>query len=619
MKMDINVNISIENLWGTQNFTKNNWGTINFLVGPNGTGKSQFLKKLIPEIERKSGLKVRYLHSDRMIGWASSEDPSLSSSSIGNAVNLSDVESYKTNSAKQGHAGDYLTLLKDNMDVKIRVESILSNLLDRTITLDIKDGQVTPLIEQGTASYNFKEKESHGLKQIISLLTFLYDESYNCILLDEPELHLHPQFQHYFMKLVKEIEGDPTQDLSKKCFFFATHSPNFLDIRTIDDLQNVLVFRPGKLPSYIHNIESKHEKKIAQLLPRLNTHHKQFFFSPHPIFVEGPFDQQIFTFIQERRGKILDYFGSSIIDVQGKGEQDVFYNLCKKLDINCRIISDLDLIFESSLKDSILNADACKAYFTEKGIDYNNLWGELITKIDECVVELQQKYSSGGDTELDKIIAVISDSEAIDNKKRETFLRACSIIRDKIDNIIPDKKSDVDSILSNINHIFEAFKREYVYVLKIGELENYYPPTTIANYYKISSKTKSNSFNIERNFILDKNNSKSDIENRYTELYKILDDATRYSSVSFKPGIEKYVNRFIASILLAFREKTISDIESIRQNNQINYASYEKIIEIQDFSKNDNSFHCKIKINGFDLDNDTIDFDQNFRIANWKL
>jgi predicted ATP-dependent endonuclease of OLD family len=43
---------------------------------------------------------------------------------------------------------------------------------------------------------------------------------------------------------------------------------------------------------------------VKRLLPRLNTHHKQFFFSSAPVFVEGYTDQQLFSLIQERRGRL---------------------------------------------------------------------------------------------------------------------------------------------------------------------------------------------------------------------------------------------------------------------------------------------------------------------------
>lgn len=65
--------------------------------------------------------------------------------------------------------------------------------------------------------YDLKKNESHGLKEIITLLTFLYDDEYNCIILDEPELNLHPQFQQYILQEIKSIAGNPFEEQGKKC------------------------------------------------------------------------------------------------------------------------------------------------------------------------------------------------------------------------------------------------------------------------------------------------------------------------------------------------------------------------------------------------------------------
>lgn len=110
-----------------------------------------------------------------------------------------------------------------------------------------------------------------------------------------------------------------------------------MDIRTIDDLKSCIVFQPNKLPAYVRQLDAEDEWRIKKVLPRLNTHHKQFFFASRPIFVEGYFDQQLFALIQERRGKMLGASGSCLIDVGGKDELDVFFRLCKALKIDAQL------------------------------------------------------------------------------------------------------------------------------------------------------------------------------------------------------------------------------------------------------------------------------------------
>ena len=42
------------------------------------------------------------------------------------------------------------------------------------------------------------------------LLTHLYDDQHQCLIIDEPELNLHPQYQAFFLQEVRKVAGDPT-------------------------------------------------------------------------------------------------------------------------------------------------------------------------------------------------------------------------------------------------------------------------------------------------------------------------------------------------------------------------------------------------------------------------
>ena len=57
---------------------------------------------------------------------------------------------------------------------------------------------------------------SNGLKEIITILTILYSENNHCLIIDEPELHLHPQFQSFLIQEFKKLAGNPFTDENKK-------------------------------------------------------------------------------------------------------------------------------------------------------------------------------------------------------------------------------------------------------------------------------------------------------------------------------------------------------------------------------------------------------------------
>ena len=94
-----------------------------------------------------------------------------------------------------------------------------------------------------------KESECHGLKELITLLAFLYDDDFNALIIDEPELHLHPQFQTFLLAEIRKMAGDPRTTPGTKVFFLITHSPYLLDFRVIDDLRQCLIFHASEAPT----------------------------------------------------------------------------------------------------------------------------------------------------------------------------------------------------------------------------------------------------------------------------------------------------------------------------------------------------------------------------------
>ena len=108
------------------------------------------------------------------------------------------------------------------------------------------------------------------------------------------------------------------------------------------------------------------------------------------MFVEGYTDQQIITLLFDKLDYNINASGSSIIDVGGKDELAVFFRLCKKLNINARIIADLDAFFKGKLREIIQEDDACNTFIQEKGLgtDMSVLIGELERKIKEVADDL---------------------------------------------------------------------------------------------------------------------------------------------------------------------------------------------------------------------------------------
>lgn len=616
--MQIPVQIGIDYLWGRKVFTKNEWGAVNYFVGANGSGKSLFVEKLIP-ILKANGLKTRYLSSDRITSWARQQGMRFMNSQLTSGINIDWFTDLVQNSREFGDVHDAFVLLRDNLDIKIKVESILSQLLNRTVLLEEKAGYIIPKIVKGkTQSYSFKENESHGLKMLITILTLLHDDSYTCFVIDEPELYLHPQFQTFLLQEVRKYAGDPKSDPQKKCFFFVTHSPHFVDVRTIAELKNCVVFQPEKLPMYVNQIDTNDEHKLKQLLPRLNTHHKQFFFSPRPIFVEGNTDQQIFSLIQEKRGKFVGSSGATFIDVSGKDELDLYFRLCKQLAIDCQIIVDLDCLLKGALRDTVSKDDRSRNQLQQDGIgtEFVKAWGEVASKLDDCFNELLRVFPtvSNPSSQTRQLFDSISVEDDLE-KKRYLMLLAIRRIKDDVTDLLKSKKGEIAFIWGRTTAIIEAFRMANVYILPSGELENYSP---IPNHFRIGDKAQI--YSVERDYLLNDTSRGQDIESRYGELITILDSVTRGTTVDYKPLLKRHIMDFIHKVQIAFLYGEVKDEATLRSNATIKLTSLSSVIELVSFMTIDKKFTCKIKIKGFEeLKLNEFEFDENFNSTKFEL
>jgi len=621
--MNLQVRISIPYLWGDQTFQKNEWGFLNFLVGPNGTGKTLFAEQLKQQCQDQ-GLKPRYLNAERLAGLEKQQYGNFGSSNLSNGLNIGLFTAYKNQGISFGLSADAFVILKEKLDVRIRVEASLSQLFGRRIRLAEEGGFLKPKVRkiQDGGEYGLKENECHGLKELITLLTFLYDDEHDCLIIDEPELHLHPQFQTLFLQEIRQIAGDPRIDPHKKCFFLITHSPYYVDVRTLEDLKHCVVFQPDKLPTWVDQLDGEDDWRVRRLLPRLNTHHKQFFFASRPIFVEGYTDQQFFTLVQEKREKLLGASGACIIDVGGKDELELFFRLCKKLSIDAQIISDLDALFQGRLRQSVSQDDRCKDYLQREGlgVDLMTPLGEVEQAIDDCLKEIEPVLAemTTPDSNLQSFYNALTQAKGGERKRYILFL-ASKLIRKQIEDIIPNKVEPLNYVVGRLLKLTEAFKQCGVYLLPNGELENYLPSYS-GNPYVVSDDTKAQAFGKERDFILSNDLTEEQVFSRYDGVVTIIDEASHPNVVNMDLYLSYTIGDWVHKVQSAFVRGEIRDKESLERNAMVEWATHSRIFELLEFSLDSNGFTCRIKLKPLvDPSERTVTFDSTTVAANFKL
>lgn len=613
--INIPVVVSIPDIWGQQEFSKSEWGGVNYLVGPNGSGKSRFADYLKASLAR-ADYTPRYLSAERLAGFEKHQNIMGHSSALHQGFNVGGFQTYKSYGEQQGLAIDAFVILKEKMDVRIRIEAFLSSLFGRRIRFAEEGGFLKPKMQRivGGNEYEMKESECHGLKELITLLAFIYDDQFNALIIDEPELHLHPQFQTFLLAEVRRASGDPRVDPKKKTFFLITHSPYLLDFRVLDDLRQCLLFHVEAPPTVIGGLDEQDEFVLERLLPRLNTHHKQFFFAQRPIFVEGYTDQQIFSLIQDGRGKLLGATGSCFIDVNGKDEQDFFFRLCSQLNLDAQFISDLDVITRGSFRNTISDDERVKNHVARAGIGASLM--DAIRLLNVKLDSLTHAIEVSTDQALSDIQVAVQTTQDTESK-RYRVLMACIHNRDMLIASLTANVGEIDYIIAMSSRIGEATMVAGVYLLPRGVLENHLASYT-GSPYVVSEKAKPSIFETERNFLLSAEST--DIEARYSLLIPILDAASGTCEVDLRRHLSYAIGVLIGNVQVAFARREIQSVEMLKQHASIDWSTFNRILDVTSFTSNGAEFECRMKLKPIvDVDETEICFSDTTSHAKFLL
>ena len=403
----INKRISIElpPPWENKRFETDQIGSINFLVGPNGSGKSKFAGALLSELNTLLGGTARLLSTDRLGAMEQTDHLRyFNGDNFSSGYSRSTLDSFQRRGTEESGISTF-ALLEKRLDVLMRIEATLSHLFGRDIKLEYEDGNLVPRVSrrEGGEPYRLDRDECHGIKEILVLLSHLYDNRKKCLIIDEPELNLHPQFQSFFMQEVRKVAGDPDSGADKKIIFLITHSPFILDIRSEDDLKSVVSFdlqytKPTQVVSMDLNSSSLP-------IPRLNAHNKQLFFSDNPVFVEGPHDAAIVQALMEARGVSAAGAGSCIIDAGGVEVVNDYLRLCLGLGKQACFIYDLDSLFKGKLRSCISDDETIQGFLALAGMgsDFGRAVGLLERDIEELINALARSGMPYSRTGLEEI------------------------------------------------------------------------------------------------------------------------------------------------------------------------------------------------------------------------
>ena len=585
--------------WRDKVFETSQVGAINFLVGPNGSGKSRFAGILQANLG-----DARILGTDRLSGMEQSNAMrgTLFSDSLANGLAKNHFSQFKAAGAK-GSGIDTIVLLEERMDLRIQVEATLSHLFDRKIILDWDSGNLIARAILGLTGqpYRLDRDECHGIKELLVLLTHLYNNEHRYLIIDEPELNLHPQYQAFLMQEVRKVAGDPSIDKQKKVVFLVTHSPFILDFRSVEDVKSVISFDlTYSTPKHIFGLDPEATARLSSLVPRLNVHHKQLFFSDNPIFVEGILDAQLIGTMQEARGVSVPGAGSCIIDAGGCEEVNRYLELCVAFGKSAHFLYDLDSLFGGNLRACVKSDGSVQSFLVKAGVgnDFSKYCGELDTKLTSMIDQLLALSPDA--PPMSRLLGFLNGlgprakwNGTHWKKARVAVMTAISRDRAAVTTIT--SPTDVEEIEGRLRQIVSALKQRNVILLQGGTIERYLPKYA-GDHYELTDEAKKQAVGAEIEE-MSKSLATPDLANRYGELYEAVCALPSKASVDVDKVLRNYLGRYIYDLQTTVVNNPAWQKEQVETHMKVMQQATIPVFSIREFVRGEHKqFSAVIRI-----------------------
>lgn len=293
----------------------------------------------------------------------------------GSNPNYEDATFGSKNDASRRHQtetlnGDFQTL-SERADILIKVQERLRKLFKRDLIIEWDAGTLKVVFARLdiTSKPYSSGREASGLLHLVGILAALYDDEVGALLIDEPEVSLHPQLQSFLLNEITNAAGHPSEGGYKKIIIIATHPTEMLRISKPNDLTSLIFCHDLDKPPVQLDPENGQlkNKKLQALIARLGQEHKLSLFCRRPLLVEGPSDVMITSFISNKLELHLEAAGSQLLPVIGKGQMPVVTKFMKLIGKAPVVLADADAFTDDMdltncfLADSsIANARASK-------------------------------------------------------------------------------------------------------------------------------------------------------------------------------------------------------------------------------------------------------------------
>ena len=529
----------VNHIYGDETVKITVYSGLTVFVGPNASGKTQTLKSLRNSLKRTLGAdKVRYLSSNRigtMENYRSKVDQfsySLNSFKIGDRKDKDSRKQIET------ATGDFFTM-DEKKDVYIKVAERLSVLFGRQIYLRWDAGNLKVFFEKsGTQEEYSAAVEASGLVNVISILAALFDKDIEVLLIDEPEVSLHPQLQSYLLREMKKAARE-----YKKTIIISTHSTEMISFDNIEDISSLVFFSDKKLPIQVSpSAEELKNRKLQDFVMRMGQIYKAGFFAKRVLLIEGASDLLVCKCLLQKLDLNIDIAGTQIIPVEGKGQFPVIAKLFRMINKEVCILTDLDGFTDDNnvteLFCSLPKADsiACKnshKSMSEMIHNVRNNMTELVDTNQGKVVQFYESHPYWSNRDP-------SDKDATKAIRRATIAQLLSIPRESLAQW-PDSEL-WGSLRDSLDNLLSALETVGCFVLRKGAIESYYQSAKDTTYDGKPSKAAE-----ETSYLQDK--GEEYIREKYGDIIRALEFVALTRRVDESFAVKKELLTELALVL----------------------------------------------------------------------
>jgi putative ATP-dependent endonuclease of OLD family len=246
------------------------------------------------------------------------------------------------------------------------------------------------------------------------------------IIVDEPELHLHPRWQMALFSLFEKLSKTTGNQ-----FVLATHSPTFISPASIQYVSRVYSDSQKSNIIRLNSTELPNAKHLFNIINSQNN--ERVFFTDKVLLVEGLHDRIVFEKMLEvaahKAGK-KGVLSLEVVSVGGKGLFAAYQQLLDACKVDWIVISDLDYVeqigtrdikelfstdlveIKKDVIDNVKSIDGDTLYLRIDEAMKNGNWGDAVNVWEYIKSKRRKLKPNLSSTEQEQLNAFIAEKEA---------------------------------------------------------------------------------------------------------------------------------------------------------------------------------------------------------------